>query len=254
MTRTKLKTDPHAAGFTLIEILVVIVIISLVTGIIIGGAQVIQQNAKESQAHTTLTGLIGNAGQYENLTTKPIEHINSTFFVWNGKLRMNIPGREGDKGLIRGEDVAGEDNGNYTYANGDTNDQYMTRANLYIERFIWAANQVPVIREALPSLGKAFGDADDDGFLDIVDPWGNPVAYASSVSHTNDPDDDFLPVHDSPFFASAGKDQMWGRPRTSGEFTSEAAFTAYRRTDEYKFSQDNLYSFDLGRAAAQRGD
>jgi prepilin-type N-terminal cleavage/methylation domain-containing protein len=255
-------TRRHASGFTLIELLVVIAIIAVLAGLLLGGAAVLKEGGKESQARAVLASLMGHAGQFENQfsTAGIVAHLgNSSPYFWEGNTKhRNAEGASGETEIKSGTgtDLAGDDNGDYTYSNGDTNDEYMERANLYMKRFIWAVNQMPVIRDGLPSLGAAFDDFDDDGFLEIIDPWGNPIAYASSVTHgiAANTDDDFLPMHKNPFFASAGKDQMWGRPQVRGEFGSDAAWDAYTQTDEYKFSVDNLYSFDIDRSAAQRGD
>lgn len=266
-------TPRHESGFTLIELLVVIAIIAVISGLIIGGAAVLKEGAKESHARTVLASLMGHAGQFEAqfATAGVVEHLqvyDRTYF-WGDPQHLKRQNAEGFNSNvdITGSDVAGDDNGDYTYSNGDTNDEYMERANLYIERFIWAAYQMPVIREGLPSLGALFGDFDNDGlgdgFLEVVDPWGNPIAYASNVKHptpntltstNNATDDDFLPLHNNPFFASAGKDQRWGRPRVHGEFSNDPDWQTYKDSDDYRFSVDNLYSFDIDRAAAQRGD
>jgi hypothetical protein len=218
----------------------------------------VKGGAEESQTRAVLASLTGHAGQFEtqfsSAAAMPWHLDNDTTYRWaTTQKRRNAQGATGTIEIITGTDLAGDDNGDYTYDNGDTNDQYMQRANLYMKRFLWAANQMPVIRDALPSLGESFGDFDGDGFVEVVDAWGNPIAYARSVSHSVDPVDDFLPEHNSPFFASAGKDQRWGRPQTSGEM-SDAQWNTYKETDEYKFSVDNLYSFDIDRSAAQRGD
>lgn len=264
MPTLNLTTPRHESGFTLIELLVVIAIIAVISGLIIGGAAVLKDGARESHARTVLASLMGHAGQFEAqfATAGVVEHLqvyDRTYF-WGDpqhRKRQNAEGFNSNE-EITGSDVAGDDNGT-----DPDNDADMALANKYIERFIWAAYQMPVIREGLPSLGASFGDFDDDGFLEIVDPWGNPIAYASNVKHptpntltstNNATDDDFLPLHDNPFFASAGKDQRWGRPRVHGEFSNDPDWQTYKDSDDYRFSVDNLYSFDIDRAAAQRGD
>jgi prepilin-type N-terminal cleavage/methylation domain-containing protein len=258
MTSLNTTTRRPGPGFTVIELLVVIAIIAVISALVIGGAAALRDGAKESQARTILASLMGHAGQFESqfATAGVIEHlqVNDRTYFWGNTKRQNAEGFTGNA-LITGSDVAGDENGN-----DPTNDADMANANLYIERFIWAAYQMPVIRENLPSLGAAFGDFDNgglgDGFLEVVDPWGNPIAYASRVEHLIgvNVEDDFLPIHDNPFFASAGKDQRWGRPRVRGEFANESAWLAYKDTDDYRFSVDNLYSYDIDRAAATRGD
>ncbi len=245
-------------GFSLVELLVVVAIIAIIAGLLFAGVSTLRNGAKESQARAVLASLMGYRGQFETqfkTTAAMPSHLdNDPTYDWSTAKRLNAPGASGpDIKIDTGKDLAGAE---YTYSNGDTNKVYMERANIYMKRFIWVVNQMPVIREGLPSLANAFGDFDKDGFLEVVDPWGNPIAYAQSVEHgiAGNSDDDFLPEHDNPFFASAGKDKLWGRPKTSGEFANPNDWDDYKKTDEYKFSVDNLYSFDIDRSAAQRGD
>ena len=256
MTNLYATTRRPAAGFSLIELLVVISIIAVLAGLLLGGVSMLKAGAKESQARALLANLMGQAGQYEVKTKKPIFHINDDILKWGGGgWSMNAPGREGEVGSIKGGYVNDLNEQNPDYDDGETNFYYMKMANLYIERFIWAANQLPQIRDKLPSLGDSFDDTDGDGFMEVVDPWGNPIAYAMDVSHSdNFTDDDFLPEHPNPFFASAGADQKWGLPRKESEFASTGAWEAYLASDAYTDSFDNLYSFDLDRSAATRGN
>lgn len=262
MTNLSTTTRPHAHGFTVMELIVVIAIIAALMAILVGGMTVLRGGAQEAQTQTLLAGLMGLEGQYQVQFKGGfgVKHLVDPYdpkptYDWTTVKRQNAEGYSNNV-VISGDYVNPETSGDYTYSNGDTNDDYMKSANLFMERFLWAVNQMPVIREKLPSFGASFGDSDTDGFIDIVDAWGNPIAYANMVTHTpgKDEADDFLPEYRGPFFASAGQDGMWGRPRNSGEFSSDAAWNAYKETDDYRFSIDNLYSFDVDRSAAQRGD
>ncbi len=261
MTNLRTINRPHATGFSLLELLVVISIIAVIASLLIGGVSMLKSSSKESQARTLLANLMGQASMYEVKTRQdspPLNHIDDDLFGdWSGgNWAKNAPGVNGTGPIVEGYDKDDtSDNTDYS-PKGKENYYYMRQANAYIERFIWAANQMPQIREKLDSLGAALDDSDNDGFLDVVDPWGNPIAYAASVSHdpTKNPDDDFLPVHNNPFFASAGADLKWGLARKRGEFANDNDWLAFQETDAYKDSLDNLYSFDLDRAAATRGD
>ena len=259
MTNLRTINRPHATGFSLLELLVVIAIVSVLASLLIGGVSMMKTSSKESQARALLANLMGQSGQYEVKTRNPVFHINDHILKWGGGgWAKNAPGHEGDTGPINGSYDNDETELNTNYDNGETNFYYMEQANLYIERFIWAANQLPQIRDKLPSLGSSFDDADNDGFMEVVDPWGNPVAYANDVSHSDkETDDDFLPEHANPFFASAGADQKWGLARKQSEFSSANDWKDWRdfmETDAYKDSLDNLYSFDLDRSTATRGN
>ncbi len=258
MTNLSPTTRRPEPGFSLIELLVVITIIAIISGLILGGVSHLKEDAKVHQAQALLANLMGNAGMYETKTEYPVVHhrnLPGSMIQWNDTKNWNAPGSDpANKEIIKGEYINVENDENPSYTSGRDNNFYMRQANLYIERFVWAANQLPQIRDSLPSLGSAFEDADGDGFMEVIDPWGNPIAYANNVSH-NDPvtDDDFLPAYSKAFFASAGKDQKWGRARKSGEMTA-AQWATYKDTDDYKDSVDNLYSFDMDRSAATRGD
>ncbi len=255
---TNNPTTRHAAGFSMIELLTVIAIVAVIAGLLLGGITALKGGAKESQARTILTNLVGNAGMYETKAGNPIKHLeDKKLMKWDNPKRCNAPGFENQTKVITAgyNNPENDENPNYPSTNRDNN-YYMERANLFIERFVWAANQIPQIRENLPALGEAFDDTDGDGFLEVVDPWGNPIAYAWNVTHTpgSNEDDDFLPEYQGVFFASAGKDQKWGVPKKRGDFPNDAAWQDYKGSDEYKHTLDNLYSFDMDRAAATRGD
>lgn len=243
------KTNPteRFAGFSLMELLVVIAIIALLIGLLVAGMNVIRGGSKDSQTRAILAGLMGLAGNMETqLGDNGLMHLTSQdrTYDWTTNKRKNAPGTSGTGSLDDG-DTTSQDN-----------DVYMERAYLYTERFLWAANQMPAIRDKLASFGQTVGDANNNGFIDLVDPWGQPIAYANNVKHVNgvDEEDDFLPEYSGPFFASAGKDKQWGTPRVRGEFASDAAWQTFTEKDEYKFTLDNLYSFDIDRSAATRGD
>ena len=266
MTKQQTTTRPRQQGMTLTEILVVIAIITVVMGLVLGGVSAMRQGASRSHAKTLLTGLSGYANSYEVSTGtgggNGVNHLTGKGMVdWNNSIAMNSPARAGTTGSLSdasrqdNDDIAGEANdyttGDGTYPTAD-NDTDMQWANIFIERFIWAANQMPAIRNGLPSLGTGFDDTElvsnvpeGDGFMEVVDPWGNSIAYAQGVSHSDtNTEDDFLPEREFSFFASAGPDQKWGRFRKYSEFSSDAAWNTYRDSDEYKYTLDNIYSFE----------
>ena len=230
------RRDRHA--FSLLELLTVIAIISILMGILIAAAGKIKERSTISRVRSSLAALTNHTIEYEVATSKPVEHLDSMLFEWTASKTRNAPGATGKAVIVGSGQTTAEQN-----------------ANLFVERFVWAAWQNATLRTALPSLGEdMFRDADGDGFLEVVDPWGNSFAYAMFVQHDDGNDtDDFLPQHSDPFFASAGPDGRWGTPKSTGEM-SPAQWDSYIQTDQYKETLDNLYSYDLNQTAAVRGN
>ena len=250
------------------ELLIVIAIISIIAGLLLSAGVAMRDSTKTRLARSILGGVSGLSGQYEVQTKYRLEHLatRSGLIDWGSLKNYNNPdpNYQGNSGNLTGgfNTDASEHADLYSVGSSDPNyNDYqnnivsMESANLFIERFVWAAYKVPAIRGTIDSFGDQFGDIDEDGFLDFVDPWGNPIAYASDVVHDGySPEDDFLPQHAEPFFASAGPDGLWGEPRTRSQFTTESDYNNYKDTNEYKFSVDNLYSFDLDHTAGSKED
>ncbi len=218
-TPVRQRRAPGLRGFSLIELLVVISIIAVIMGMVLAVGVKMRDSAKESQTRITLGSLKAIADEYQVETKLKIPHLNSlgsplvfTDVDWTKAKAKNAPGATGT-GLV-----------------DDT-----------IERFVWCAYQLPTTKKMLTGLGKTlFKDADGDGFLEVLDGWEQQLWYAALVAwddnnNGNDNDneggldaDDFLPIHETPFFASMGVDRLWGNARspTGAE-------------------DDNLYSYNL---------
>ena len=104
-----------------------------------------------------------------------------------------------------------------------------------IERLVCALLEVEQSKKILQSLARdALRDTDGDGFLEVVDDWGNKLVYDTHVSHSDaDKSDDYLPERNGPdpFVVSAGYDQDFGNAKTN---------------PKDRIEDDNLYSFNLG--------
>jgi len=84
-----------------------------------------------------------------------------------------------------------------------------------IEKFVWALWQNQEMRERLKvDVSRVFvKDSDGDGFLELIDGFGNKIAYAAFVKRSADDlykVDDYLPLSDGVIFMSAGKDGRFG--------------------------------------------
>lgn len=83
---------------------------------------------------------------------------------------------------------------------------------------------------ALPTFDPEFVGIDD---VELLDSWGFRLRYARGVSYEdNFQDDDYLPAHPRPFFASPGPDGKWGSANPSANDQEQAD------------AEDNLYSFE----------
>lgn len=208
-------------GFSLVEILVVIAIIAVLAGLLI--AAFMQVQAPVSKTRIALSVLKTCATEYQMQTESIVNHSNAEFpktntsnIDWTRNRAFNVPGYNGSSNV-----------------------------ESTIERFVWAAWRLPDTQKILTSL-KDDGFLVDDsaaalsdevtkiGFYEIRDPWGHALQYAAFVDHDDsEPRDDFLPEHNTPFFASAGPDGKFGSVNPSAS------------TDEREDAEDNIYSFDV---------
>jgi len=251
------RTPP---GFSLIEILVAIGIVSLLVAIAIPVFSLAYETARSSQATAALNALESAEVEFESATGQRVFHLAAG------------PTASTDSSAEEYDD----DNGSalsvffhaVNWASGDfppTNpteptpdDRPSVNGNSegypehFIERFIALVDQQDTSRTLWRSVGdNQIVDTDEDGFMEVVDPWGTPIVYAAFVSHKDsENDDDFLPERGdlrglgggvfvpkapAPFFASAGPDRDFGD--VNGSAAEQAA------------AEDNLYSYNLGKGS-----
>lgn len=96
-----------------------------------------------------------------------------------------------------------------------------------IERFVTAVFQLPQTENFLQSgdLKDLVYDQDNDGFLEIHDPWKNPVDYVTTTTGGD------IRQNQSPYFVSPGPDGKLGTYTAQNEPDADA--------------DDNIYSLDL---------
>lgn len=210
-------------AFSLIEILIVIAIISVLAAIVIGAASAMKENAREQRTKASLQALAGIASEYRASTRFHVNHLKSDANAaqgdedWSLSKPFNAPDASGS---------------------GEVDDS--------IERFVLKALQLESSGTMVRALqGDALIDSDGDGFLEVVDGWGNKIEYAKYVDHEDaDDSDNFLPqrgtrYNPQPYFASAGGDGEFG----DAESTPSPDGTV---------RQDNLYSYSIeGRSFEQ---
>lgn len=239
------------AGFTLVEILLVLVIVSIIIGLTLVAAAKLRDSASVSRTRAMLGSLETLAGQYETSTQMPIGHLDgSVRFAWSDPKTVNNPDHM--KGsvperVITGDLAPNEETGD------DDEDDAKRAANLFSERFVWVLNRMPGMDSRLRGLGEdVFVDKDDDGFMEVRDPWGHCIAYAGpSTERGTASEDDFLPSRRAPFLASAGPDGLWGVTAIRADFSSDSAYSDYLKSDEGQWSRDNIFSFDFDQSAQE---
>lgn len=180
------------AGFTLIEILVVISIIALLIGLVTGGALLAQGAATVNRTQSLMRSLLGAQEEFKSQSGLGIDlnHNNNSPVNWGaGPFAQNAPGFTGSAG-----------------AGGLSSS----------ERFVVGCFLFDESAEALRAAAQGRGtlvDNDGDGFLELRDPWDNEILYRNGNDQTGSFDginNNLLPLNRSPFFISAGKDGDFG--------------------------------------------
>ena len=232
------------AGFTLIEILVVIGIIAILTGILV--AAFMNRQGPQSITRITLSALKGAAVEYEVQIGQPPVSMRPSSSPYTGNVRQNFlggtyappnppSGSPPDLAII-GDGVSGQTD--FT--------------EFSITRFCHQLLQYPATNTMLMSLGReVIGDSDGDFFADVVDGWGRKIVYYNPAEDfdqdagRNQSHAQLFPTARTPYFASAGEDGQWGdhrqlvRRQNGDSLTTAEAQLA----DE---AEDNLYSFEMG--------
>ncbi len=210
------------SGFTLVELLMVIAIMAILTGLLVIAGNQVRNSTRKKQTLTMLTQLQAAAEEYEIETGRRINHFNRTApvgtilhetFDWTESKEKNDPPT--------------------TTGTGTIDDS--------IERFLYVVLRIDRTSYLLPKVDSddedVLYDQDGDGFLEMFDAFGTRIEYAESVLHGTDLNgddygsDDFLPERKTPFFASAGSDADFGDAETDDPTKDPM--------------RDNVYSYDL---------
>ena len=207
------SADSRAPGFTLIELLVTMSIIAILAAISIPVMTAVLRAAEATRMQASLAGLRSAAEEYQAATGTSVDHTV-----------VGFPSAPAVR--VEDKDVAG---------------------NNTIQLFVFEAGRVPAVASILVSTGRdqlkevippaeprVMADPSqiaNPAHIQLLDVYGNSIRYAAFVDKDDAfTDDDYLPGHPTPFFASPGPDGLWGSVNRSGEPNAEA--------------EDNLYSFD----------
>ncbi len=229
-------------GFTLIEVLVTISIIALLVGIITPVAIRMLAQAEVGKTKAVLNALSGALDEYKLQTGNVPDHTRTT-----GVDRID--------GLVVSDDDEDDTTIGLVLVNiqqlGGTAES-MLRAGVGRQGLSWDADndghdsddQNP------PDFQTAVNRGQTTAYLDLelwtlLDPWDAKMRYAKRVSHEDSfEEDDFLPVHPTPFFASAGPDGVWGSAKLLAELKAGTTLSDEDR-ELAEAAEDNIVSFEF---------
>ncbi|MEM1209766.1 MAG: type II secretion system protein [Planctomycetota bacterium] len=240
----------HPSGFSLIEILVAIGIVSLLVAIAIPVFSLAYGTARSAQASVALAALDSAEVEYESTTGLRVWALDGSVDDYDSSNGTSLakffqPTDWGSDAQARN---APGSTGTATIDDRDTDNDGIPEG--YIERFIALIDQVDSTKRIWRSVDEnQIADTDNDGFLEIIDPWGTPIVYAAFVSHKDNAGEDnlleqrgdmqtfgggsFVPKAPAPVFVSAGPDGDFGD--VNGTAAERAA------------AEDNLYSDAQGK-------
>lgn len=195
-------------GFSLVETLVVIGIISILVSLVIASGVYLNGRAKQSQTRGILSALAAIDTEYRAQTGQVVNHTGTSPMDWTAAYTQTFPIGSTTTG------AAGQ--------------PAETSPNYSIERFFIAAKQVSQTATMIDNLVNNTRDDDNNNFAEIVDGWGNAIAYRSQESASGT-----FPARPTPFFVSAGPDGKFGSVGSSATAAEQSQ------------ASDNLYSYDL---------
>jgi type II secretory pathway pseudopilin PulG len=183
-----------APGFTIIELLVIISIITLLLGILLPALSSLLQSGKKQKVRSAMQRLLAAQDEYETVTGYTINIEGDLPIEWDGQDTGKNPSKMNS-----------------------------------IERFVWAAQRTEASETLVNQVPDSLlVDQDGDGFLEVRDPWGHMLEYRPQSDETDkyrhapppgsnnansslpsNSGDEELPEHGSPFFASPGPNGEW---------------------------------------------
>ncbi|MEO0965492.1 MAG: prepilin-type N-terminal cleavage/methylation domain-containing protein [Planctomycetota bacterium] len=251
MPRSTPPIRNHPSGFSLIEILVAIGIVSLLVAIAIPVFSLAYGTARSAQASAALAALDSAEVEYESTTGLRVWALDGSANDYDSSNGTSLakffqPTDWGDSSTSLDETYRGSTGSGVPTKNGHP-DGYPEH---YIERFIALIDQVDSTKRIWRSVDEnQITDADGDGFAELTDPWGTPIVYAAFISHKDNAGEDnfleqrgdmqtfgggsFVPKAPAPVFVSAGPDGDFGD--VNGTAAERAA------------AEDNLYSDAQGK-------
>ncbi|MEM8493970.1 MAG: prepilin-type N-terminal cleavage/methylation domain-containing protein [Planctomycetota bacterium] len=239
-----LKPTAHRRGFTLIELLVTISIIAILVGILSPVALRMLGEAEVGRTRAILNALSAALDEYKLVTGEVPDHTLTT--GTNAINNLEVSDDDDDDttiGLLLSRIAQA----------GGTAESIM-RAGIGRQGLAWDRDAdgvfSPEEKDPIPFQVAAGDPTDLTRYLDpelwtLEDPWGSKLRYAARVSHgDNFTEDDYLPAHPTPFFASAGPDGEWGDARRLVERENGESLSDDELEDAEQ-AEDNVYSFQI---------
>jgi len=212
-TSTRLSSPWQA--FTLVELLVVIAVIIVLVGIGLTVGNSVVRGNEINRTKTTLANALQVATEYEIGVGPVVNHLASVKSPVDWTNDNNNPPKPYNS-------PTGAAGASYDLDDPATGSMVVMQQDFQdnsIERFVWTTRRVSKLAKLYATFrDEVLRDIDpvqgSEGYLDLVDAWGRKLVYAAYVRAPdptiNDVSDDFLPLHDAYFFASAGPDGKWG--------------------------------------------
>ncbi len=223
--RPEYPSRPARAGFTLTELLVVVVILGMLAALVLGALQAGRQSAREARTRATIAKLHNIIlAQYESYRTRrvpvntagmtPLQAAAARLAMLRAIMRLEMPERWTDvvfdpQNPGANNPALGRPQPNPASVSPGTFVPWPSAAQryyrTYVRQFQQANGDFPVINDNAPAEclylivsaspealaqfhENEIGDTDGDGLMEFLDAWGRPIFFLRWAPGFNDSD------------------------------------------------------------------